>query len=133
MINMPPETRHDYSAQQRAAIVVQMLIAGPQTARDMAEATGLSLRSVYYVLDNISLSVPITNSGGIWYMLTSEEHTRIYTVLRNLETELECAKKDQAFAHPFKLSDVALLVTIMRRFVIAPEPTDAVSLLARSI
>jgi transcriptional antiterminator len=113
---------NDFSAQQRAAIVVQMLIAGPQTARNMAEATGLSLRSIYYVLDNISLSVPITNSGGIWYMLTSEEHREIHHILRKLEEELESAKCGQAMAHPFKLADVARLVAIMRRFVVAPEP-----------
>ena len=120
MINAAPKTRHDYSAQQRAAIVVQMLIAGPQTARDMAEATGLSLRSVYYVLDNISLSVPITNSGGIWYMLTSDEHREIHHILHKLELELANARQDQAFAHPVKLADVARLVTIMRRFIVAP-------------
>jgi transcriptional antiterminator len=113
---------NDFSAQQRAAIVVQMLIAGPQTARDMAEATGLTLRSIYYVLDNISLSVPITNSGGVWYMLTTDEHREIHHILRKLEAELACAGRDQAFVHPVKLTDVARLVAIMRRFVVAPEP-----------
>jgi len=111
----------DFSAQQRAAIVVQMLIAGPQTARDMAEATGLTLRSVYYVLDNISLSVPITNKAGIWYMLTSEEHREIHGLLRKLEDELAKAKPEQAFAHPVKMADVARLIAIMRRFVATPE------------
>lgn len=112
----------EYTSQQRAAIIVQMLMAGPQTARDMADATGLALRSVYYVLDNISLSVPITNSGGVWYMLTSEEHREVMHILHKLEQELANACKDQAYTHPFKLSDVARLVTIIRRFVVAPEP-----------
>ena len=120
MSDAATDMKHDYTAQQRAAIVVQMLISGPQTARNMAEATGLSLRSVYYVLDNISLSVPITNSGGIWYMLTSEEHAEIHYMLRRLESDIAAAGKCQAFAHPVQLADVARLVAIMRRFIVPP-------------
>jgi transcriptional antiterminator len=118
----PTETRHDFSAQQRAAIVVQMLTTGPQTARDLAEATGLSLRSIYYVLDNISLSLPITNSGGIWYMLSSDEHREIHYIMREFEDELANARQCKACFHTVKVSDLARLVAIMRRFITVPEP-----------
>jgi transcriptional antiterminator len=114
----------EYGAQTRTAIVVRLLYERPRTAKDLAEATGLTVRSIYYVLDNISLGeVPITNDdNGIWYMLTSEEQKEMYHLIGTLESELATAHKGQAFTHGFKVKDIASLVAITKRFACAPEP-----------
>ena len=95
MSEQPPEGKtSEYGAQTRTAIVMRLLYERPRTAKDLAEATDLNLRSIYYVLDNISLGeVPITNDdNGIWYMLTSEEQKELYFLIGKLEDELETAK-----------------------------------------
>ena len=113
---------NDLTAQTRAAIIISMLLEKPQTARALAEATELSVRSVYYVLDNIAIATPVTNSGGIWYMLTTDEHMELNRILHKLEAELAQAKHNRAYAHPLPVADVARILHYLRRFVCAPEP-----------
>ncbi len=114
----------EYGAQTRTAIVMRLLYERPRTAKDLAEATDLTIRSIYYVLDNISLGeVPITNDdNGIWYMLTSQEQKDLYHLIGTLEAELATAHKGQAFTHGFKVRDIRRLVDITKRFACAPEP-----------
>lgn len=118
------EKKSEYGAQTRTAIVMRLLYERPRTAKELSEATELTIRSIYYVLDNISLGeVPITNDdNGIWYMLTSEEQKELYHLVDMLESELSTAHAGQAFTHGFKVKDIARLVAITKRFACAPEP-----------
>jgi transcriptional antiterminator len=112
----------EYSAQTRAAIVMRKLMEGPQTARAMADATGLSLRSIYYVLDNIALELPITNNGGIWYMLSTDEQRALYSILAKLDADIEESLPGQAFGRALKIAEMKRIASFLRRFVCSPEP-----------
>ncbi len=118
------EKKSEIGAQTRTAIVMRLLYEKPRTAKDLAAATDLTIRSIYYVLDNISLGeVPITNDdNGIWYMLTSEEQKEMYHLISTLEDELALAQKGQMFTRSFKVSDIRRLVSITKRFACAPTP-----------
>ena len=95
MNQQPPEVRSDLSAQQRGLEVYSALRDGPKRVHDLAAILGIPERGVYRILENISYKYPVTNSGGYWFLLSTEEQRQAHHILHTLRRELE-AKEGQA-------------------------------------
>ncbi len=122
MNQQPPEVRSDLSAQQRGLEVYSALRDGPKRVHDLAAILGITERGVYRILENISYKYPVTNAGGYWYLLSTEEQRQAHHILHTLRRELESAQPAQAFAHAMKIADIVRLVAILERIACVPEP-----------
>lgn len=120
-MQQPPEAK-DLSAQQRGLEVYSALRDGPKRVHDLAALLGITERGVYRILENISYKYPVTNAGGYWYLLSTEEQRHAHHILHTLRRELEEAQPAQAFAHSMKIADVVRLVSILERIACVPEP-----------
>lgn len=122
MNQQPPEVRSDLSAQQRALKVYKALMEGPKRVVELQELVGTSQRGIYHILDNITSEGTLTNVGGYWYLLTTDEQRDVCRIVSMMEDELRAAQQNQAFAHSMKIKDVARVVALLKRLVYAPEP-----------
>lgn len=122
MNEAPPDTKKDFTAQQRGIAVYDALRAGPKRVPELAAIVGISERAVYYILENISYKYPVTNAGGYWYLLSTEEQRTVYHILHRFKAELAAAHPGQAFAHAMGVADIVRLVPILERISCAPEP-----------
>ena len=121
-MQQPPEVKSDLSAQQRGLEVYSALRDGPKRVHDLAAILGITERGVYRILENISYKYPVTNAGGYWFLLSTEEQRQAHHILHTLRRELESAQPAQAFAHAMKIADIVRLVAILERIACVPEP-----------
>jgi len=110
------------TAQPRAVRIYKALMDGPKRVSELRELVGMSERGVYRILENITCETTLTNSGGYWYLLTTDEQRTLHHIVAQMERELASARTGQAFAHSMKIADVTALHTILRRFLYTPEP-----------
>lgn len=116
--------RSEKNAQQRAIEVYDLILSGPKTAQEMADAAEIGLRGLYYILDNISTTRPLTNNRGKWYMLTSEEQKEAHRILQQFERALEDTPDGHAFVGTLRRQDAARLVRLLRRVVVVPSENE---------
>lgn len=110
------------TAQVRGLTIYDALREGPKRVHELQALVGISERGVYRILENISYKYPVTNSRGVWYLLSTEEQRDIYHILHKLRDELASTQTGQAFVHAMKVADVVRLVPILERISCAPEP-----------
>ena len=120
-MQQPPEVKSDLSAQQRGLEVYSALLDGPKRVHDLAAILGITERGVYRILENISYKYPVTNAGGYWFLLSTEEQRQAHHILHTLRRELKSAQPAQAFAHAMKIADIVRLVAILERIACVPE------------
>ncbi len=121
-MNAVPPEKSDLTAQQRGLEVYSALRDGPKRVQELAAIVGISERGVYRILENISYKYPVTNAGGYWYLLSTEEQRAAHSILHTLRAELANASPGLAFAHSMKMADVRRLVPILERIACVPEP-----------
>lgn len=117
MINVPRETRHDFSAQQRAAMAtIALLIDGPQKAAELAAQLYDSDEPGWYLLNNLSQPLGLINDNGWWYVYASP-FAHVRHLLATINDRLDETCEGMAYCRPLTRTDMVQLRALLLHLV----------------
>jgi predicted DNA-binding transcriptional regulator len=113
---------NELTAQQRGIAIYKALLDGPKRVCELEALAGISQRGVYRILENISQEGTLTNAGGYWYVLSTEEQNDAFHIVKRIERDLATITGHMAYSYPLPAADAHKVVRLLKRLICAPEP-----------